>query len=233
MDGSRFDKLTRNLASGVSRRRVLEGIAAGLAGALGMARPAGADSRVELCHHTGSGNWHRITVAEPAVAAHQAHGDYVPIECCGDAECAAPVNGFATCDPASGSCATGCNDGYLLTADGTCVACAAAGSPCLEVPLEGGGFTCIPAEGPCCGNCEGAGGAGDGRCSNNYCICVPDGNVCSEFTTCCSGVCGSPQAPLITRCGACIGEGSGPCIEDTDCCDGLTCVSGDFGGSCR
>ncbi|HET8522980.1 MAG TPA: hypothetical protein VFL82_07090, partial [Thermomicrobiales bacterium] len=45
MDGQRFDELTRQLARGVSRRRVLKGLAGGAAGALAALRgraPVGA-----------------------------------------------------------------------------------------------------------------------------------------------------------------------------------------------
>ena len=36
MDGNRFDDLSRNLAGGASRRKVLKGLVAGLLGALGL-----------------------------------------------------------------------------------------------------------------------------------------------------------------------------------------------------
>ena len=44
MDGKRFDDLSRKLATGVSRRGALKGIAAGLLGALGLR--AAADAQV-------------------------------------------------------------------------------------------------------------------------------------------------------------------------------------------
>ena len=34
-----------------------------------------------LCHKTGNGKFHAITVAKSAVAAHLRHGDYVGSDC--------------------------------------------------------------------------------------------------------------------------------------------------------
>ena len=40
-----------------------------------------AGGKVPLCHKTGNGKFHAITVAKSAVAAHLRHGDYVGSDC--------------------------------------------------------------------------------------------------------------------------------------------------------
>ena len=40
-----------------------------------------AGRRVALCHKTGNGTFHAITVAKSAVAAHLRHGDYAGSDC--------------------------------------------------------------------------------------------------------------------------------------------------------
>ena len=52
--------------------------AAAIAAIMGATAFAGrGQEKITLCHVTGSGV-HQITVAEPAVAAHMGHGDYMP-----------------------------------------------------------------------------------------------------------------------------------------------------------
>lgn len=108
MDDTRFDQLTRSMAAGTTRRRVLGGVVAAIAG--GMALTAdGANARkrakaqkngkgqdkVEICHKPGTPDEKTIRVAEPAVKAHLKHGDTLGAcpcanpcgdDCCGDDE---------------------------------------------------------------------------------------------------------------------------------------------------
>ena len=81
MDKERFDRITRRLASGQSRRGVRKGLVGSALGgtlaamglASGAAKPAG---KVAVCHFDATtGLYDHITVAYRAVPAHRAHGD--------------------------------------------------------------------------------------------------------------------------------------------------------------
>src|SRR5215213_969450 len=97
MDGQHFDRMARRLATSASRRTVLRGLAAGLAGAAGLRalRAEAGQTKKPLCHATGDPAypWVVISVAEPAWPTHYAHGDHAYDDCCADADCASP----ATC----------------------------------------------------------------------------------------------------------------------------------------
>ena len=103
MEPTRFDALTRRLATGTSRRSVLRGLVAGLLAGIGLAKVAAADtsSKITLCHQTGSASnpWVLITVAQPAATTHLANGDTYPNSdgTCGDCQACA-VGGGTTCD---------------------------------------------------------------------------------------------------------------------------------------
>jgi hypothetical protein len=131
MDGSRFDQLTRTLATGSSRRgffRSVLGGAAALAG-LGAAMPGTAQhGKVGICHKTWawSSDYRYITVDardQRRIAAHLDHGDTVnpdlssdPSHCgaCGNA-CDAPANATAFCS--GGGCGWTCDTGYIQDGD--------------------------------------------------------------------------------------------------------------------
>jgi hypothetical protein len=101
MEGNTFDTITRTLAAGLTRRRMLGGLigttAAVLAGAAtleakpmgkakgknktngngGNGRGAGTE-KVQICHrNNGRKGFKLITVGSPAAAAHERHGDTV------------------------------------------------------------------------------------------------------------------------------------------------------------
>src|SRR5690349_6325130 len=93
MDAHHFDKMTKLLANGMNRRRILRA-AAGLAGAAGL-RALGAaavQAKKPLCHATGdpANPWVVISVAEPSWPTHYAHGDHDFSDRCDDNACAAP-----------------------------------------------------------------------------------------------------------------------------------------------
>ena len=94
MDEQRFDRLAKALATAMPRRTLLRGAAAGLAGAVGLraARAGAGQPKRPLCHATGdpASPWVVISVADPAQPAHLAHGDHAYVDCCADADCAAP-----------------------------------------------------------------------------------------------------------------------------------------------
>jgi len=148
-----FDTLTRGLAADTSRRRVL-GSLIGAVTVLAGGRMAEAKRRgkgkhkgkpkVTLCH-----NGQTISVGNPAVNTHLAHGDYLgpcrntcpPGTCdvASGAVCCPPGSAVAgdTCRPAEGTC---CGAGSYVAGVGTvCCANGARGSSCPT------GQVCCPA----------------------------------------------------------------------------------------
>ena len=235
MDGHRFDDLTRALAAGTSRRRVLKGLLGGAAGAalgsLGLGRGAAAAPRPvgATCiraDHCASGLCDQRTrrcVCPPGLAAcNGACLDPVafrtdPANCgaCG-AGCPGAANATATC--AGGACATVCLPGFKR--------CAPTG-PCLPETV-----CCVPADcpPPTAGTCQGT-----PTCAANACGFVPaaSGTVCRAA----GGVCGAAEvcdgvsltcptdlaAPDNTSCGTgqiCCG---GACVSNTTTANCGTC----------
>ena len=102
MEGSRFDALTRRLATGHTRRSVFRGLAGGgllLATGAGTTRARPAE-KVTICHKPGTPAEKTMTVSASAVDAHVGHGDH-PGRCLacsveGAMEC--DGTGFVTCD---------------------------------------------------------------------------------------------------------------------------------------
>jgi len=143
MDGSNFDELVRSLGAGRSRRSVLKGLFAGgaavaagrVGGTLAAPKP-----RYDICHRTGNGSSHLITIPASAVDAHLAHGDDflgsdANCSACGDA-CSAGetcvdftcVGGQVSCDWGSapdgnGGCAL-CAPGSASSDGQSCELCA-------------------------------------------------------------------------------------------------------------
>jgi hypothetical protein len=136
VDGERFDALLREVATPSSRRRIVGGVLGGVAALVagtavikavpGKGKGKG-QNKVQICHKpdatTGEGQV--ITVAEPAVKAHQKHGDALcPVdECKSNAKkgsCTVTA-GVATCDftPRTGEpCADGTG---TCDASGACI----------------------------------------------------------------------------------------------------------------
>lgn len=108
MENQRFDDLTRKLANGVSRRRVLGGLAGGALAAVGLRGGATAKpNKVDLCHLTGNGSYRHINVSVNALDAHLRHGDRIPDTCDENSEL-----DYATCECACPP--TDCGPGYIL-----------------------------------------------------------------------------------------------------------------------
>lgn len=97
MENSRFDQLTRSMASGASRRRILGGLVGALVG--GVALTTGGDAKksakahkkkknekVLICHKPGTPAQKEKEVPASAVKGHRGHGDTVgpcPASRCG------------------------------------------------------------------------------------------------------------------------------------------------------
>ncbi|CAA9551503.1 MAG: conserved hypothetical protein with Kelch motif [uncultured Thermomicrobiales bacterium] len=253
MDGQRFDDLTRALAAGTSRRRVLKGLLGGIGG--GALALAGATK----------GDAARL---RPLGA-----------NCNRDDKCASGVCDLATkhcaCPPGQVACSHGCVDSASFQTDpancggcgrvclsGVCTGgvCGAGPSAVLGASCSGGGEcasgSCV--DGVCCAEatCSGLDTAcqvgvcqpGTGACSvqprANGTAC-DDGNACTQTDTCQDGACtgGNPvvcaAADQCHQAGVCQ-PGSGTCTyadrpEGTVCDDGNPCTVGETcqAGVCR
>jgi hypothetical protein len=123
LDGHEFDRLTKNLAMGISRRRVLKGLTAAGAGAflstLSVARGR-AGSKVGVCHLTGvpENPVVYIEVDAHSAATHAAEGDTIAPD-------------FANDSHNCGSCGVTCAHGQICQS-GACVA------TCTQFILSGG-----------------------------------------------------------------------------------------------
>jgi hypothetical protein len=181
VDQERFDRMTKQLATGQSRRGVLKGLGAAALGALGLQQTGALakGGKTRFCHQNDNGTYEYITVSESAAVAHRAHGDVEnPIfatnvlHCgsCGNACTAAPTNATASC--VGGTCGFTCETGYQRNATGDgCVPT----DPCA-------GKTCDPAPDAC---------HTAGTCNSSSGICsppVPTKNFASDSRNC--GSCG-------------------------------------------
>jgi hypothetical protein len=91
MERSRFDSLAKAFSMGQPRRSVLRGLFGGVAvvaagsGKIGAAPP----QKVAICHGTGNpaNPYKLLSLPEPALASHYAHGDFEPFDCDGELSC--------------------------------------------------------------------------------------------------------------------------------------------------
>src|SRR5215217_6954195 len=125
MDGDRFDRITRSLASGASRRRVLKGIAGGIAA--GFAAVAGRREEAEA----------QVTQAQCGNVVCAAN----PGACADGCVCCVFSNGNSRCMP-PGNC-TGtptCGPGEIFDPVAGCVS---TGDICFGEEDCPPGFTCV------------------------------------------------------------------------------------------
>ena len=210
MDAQTFDRMTKALASGTSRRSILQGMVGGALAALGLRPASGQAAKVGICHQTGSATnpVTYITVSANAVATHEAHGDLV----------ACPGAGYI--DPATCTCACSleCEGNFELDSEScTCV--------CNEVcdgnyVLDEGTCSCVcPVDEIVCG---------DGETFNpETCACElgpnPEcaGATCSTFVACDST---NPDCVCTT-----LFNGGGLCVPGSTSCVSLAACSADGG----
>ena len=195
MDDQRFDELTRKLAAGTTRRRLLGGL---LGGALALLGPLGRERAAadHGCRHAGAA----CTRDRQCCSGDCRNGT---CRCTASKQCPQPP----TTEPCKKAVCTG---------TGRCAIVAKAdGADCPTGICQGG--ACVE----CAGNAD----CPTGMCQNNACVCVPKGyGGCDAQADCCndgqfsvscspSGVCGGQGA----SCG-----GMSACAGDLECPDG-TC----------
>jgi len=209
MDSDRFDRMTRALGAGRTRRgalKLLGGAAFGAAGLVGLKYTADAKGeKIDICHYDAdTGTFHEINVSVNARDAHLAHGDVLPEDygsvqhCtgCGDA-----------CGAGQDCCEGGCTD--LGTVDN----CSSCGDSCSDVDA------CTPA------SCD------DGVC-NAASICAPV-DACTPAQCFDDGTCNQASACApVDACtpAQCFDDGS---CNQTSACTGFdTCGGGSEADEC-
>ncbi len=252
MDGTRFDELTKALASNVSRRRLVRGAVGGAMGALGAAlggRGTSAEHTTTACaRYTGlcSVSCCCTTAGAQCVCYSRdncrclcpegASFDYATNACvctetgqapCGGVCCpAAPANATAACT--NGQCDVACQQGYQLCG-GQCTSTACPTGATFSLATCG----CV---------CTATGQAPCGTGAAATCACeVAYGEACDQNTDCQAGsVCRPPDTRFDQTCtttgpgGACClntAVAGGPCDEAADCrgfgendpCQAVTC----------
>ena len=166
MDGQRFDAMTRRMAAGVSRRRLIGAAVSGMAGAAlaALGRGGAATAAPNRCAQACAFEPKGPRQAACRQACKQCGGSTINV-CFGETiQCCPPgtlCDGFgcvppATCDATSGCfgglCGPDCFCVSSVEGDGACVS--AAYADCFAAPCEtsddcGGGF-CVDAT-ECCG----------------------------------------------------------------------------------
>lgn len=235
MDDARFDRLTRQLAAGRSRRSVLKGLAggfgAGIAALLGggsaaakpKCRQAGRPCEGHqtccaglLCVADGDGSARRCAACPSGQIA---CGDGCVDACMPSDQC----HDAGVCDPATGACVNPAKPDGAACVDGACCAgeCVALGTPSN---CAGCGDACADSE-----RCTGAGCCPAERSCNERCCaagetCVdPAASTCGADPTCPDGrpACGEVCCAADETCNA---EGSA-CEADVpvSVCDALGC----------
>jgi hypothetical protein len=190
VDGQRFDELTKRIAAGVPRRRVIKGLAGGaVAGAAALLRRSGADAqRVTQAY---CGNY--VCKDDPSVCRDGC-------ECCvfgnGNSRCMPPQDcaryGGTSCDE-SGQCGTGSNtcSGGVVPCDQGLPACGPGADECVCVlTTEGDSFCSSDGR---CADCM-----VDADCENEFgsgVRCVQGGDCC-EGGNFCGWPCGTPPPDL-------------------------------------
>lgn len=199
MDGGNFDDFTRNLAIGTSRRRVLRGLIGGVAALAGVkATDTVAAGKTTICHFPpdNPANVQIISVADPSLDSHFAHGDMVLGDCCVYGDCASTVGECGVlqdclADPGSPSSCVYSDDSSMCGGGGDActdqsfclgtVCQPGATVDCSDLTDECNVGACDPVSGCYAvpGEPGGACNDGAGICSGG--VCIP---TCQQTATC-------------------------------------------------
>jgi hypothetical protein len=166
---TRFDRLTRELAAGTSRRRVLK-MFAGAAVALGATAVISPTSRAAACGDPGA----ECTVNDDCCQGFYCNFDGV---CAGAAECAGAGGG---CDADEACCGRLTCSEEDRTCGGPSAGCAGAGESCDTDDACCGRSICRD-DGTCGGPSAGSGCAADGDCATDEICC---GGACAAIACC-------------------------------------------------
>lgn len=222
MDGERFDRMTRAMVRGTSRRRVLGGIAAGLAGVAGISRvrPASAECNLGACHSNADCTCVGVeTCGNNGECCRTTIGIYCnPTEtgsaCCSPRYVCTPGTTFQNAGTDSFGCQCNTAEGFVLT-DGACC-----------IPNGSTGNANHPDL--CCSGCVVGGQCADAsHCQQPQCVAA--GGTCNACHQCCEGsTCTDPNH-------ACDGSGGTCCLNNGEqgnanhpdlCCSGCLCPDG-------
>ena len=161
MDGSRFDAVTKHLASTANRRTALRGLAGGIVAAAGLRQAASARDLVTICHWNPMTRAYETKIVNPsAVRVHERHpNDVIDPD-------------FMTNDAHCGGCGITCDEGEH---------CGAGGEPGI-CAVDPGANECpsymtansTPEENPCWFPCSMGGCL---SCESGLCIAQPDGSA--------------------------------------------------------
>ena len=253
VDEQRFDDLTRAIAGGASRRRIVKGLVAGVAGGLvgfgrfgrargqqsvGLGGPCSAIGANAECSQAGT-----PAGGVPVICGDNGVGRDGAFNCCRNAGgvCSADFQccGAAVC--ASGVCANGGVSGLPLGS--SCAAssqCSQAGGPVVCADngfLRDGTTNCCRNQG---GACTGeAGCCGGLPCVNGVCggtasAGLAVGSVCTASSECSQTggavVCAENGVSSDGALNCCRNEG-GTCANAAGCCGGLSCTNGVCSGA--
>ena len=202
MDGNKFDQLTRSLASGLSRRQMIKGLAGGAAGALGALVGARHEAGAEACRE----------IRYPCEGGQ---------ECCPNLGCvAASFEGQSErcCPPGQSGCGLECCPIGSCCQSGNQQICLTAGQCCTAA-------TCPTPSNPC----STAGVCGEANIADG--TACDDGNACTSGDTCQAGVCTGGTETVCTALDQCHDAGTcdpatGVC-SNPNAADGTGCDDGD------
>lgn len=230
MDGSRFDNITKSLAQGTTRRRVLKGLAGAVAGALVGSHLTETDAACPPGSVTAAGG--RCICKNTGRA---------PVDgSCTSGGGGGSGGGGTTCSAGQTLCGTACVDASSdLNNCGACGRICSVTNHATDVACLAGQCwvaSCAPGWADC--NATGFDGCETQLGTNQNCAAC--GNACTGFTTCggggIPGICGCSK--LTCQPGQCgpVPDGCGGTLNCTACPTGQTCTAGgcktNDGGAC-
>ena len=229
MDPHRFDRLTRALGSGQSRRGMLKSLAGGAVGAALAVVGIGDAAAAIRKRSVGNSCNYNSDCASGLCVAESRTRKICHCVSAGDCPAAKDVCHSAACLP-TGYCGftvnvgAPCDDGNLCTTGDVCQAdgsCAGTAVVCTALDECHDAGTCDLASGTCSNPAKANGSACTGGiCCNGTCTddtttsnCGSCGNVCPAGDTCTSGTCVAGNG------------GAGTCLAGTDFCFGAAATN--------
>jgi len=250
MDSNKFDDITRALATGVSRRKMLKGLLAGAAGVVGLSRVVPAAAQItQACGAGGKEN--RLlgdSCNNKNCCSASAHQVCEKVSATGAYRCECDLNsGFISC---GGQCvSTSCaNGGTLNTTTCTCESSCPATAPescngqCFAACPTGTTRDATSCSCLCDAGTVACGGSCVTPCSGNQvrdascnCVCPSGTEACPADSTTCVIPCAAGLVRSANNCSCVCGPGTqlcnGNCVSTT-CPSPLTFNSSTCGCSC-